>query len=59
MNQKTSYAETKALTFKAPRRCSIPTGDGKFVDVPWTAEMISYAMSAGAWFGNSSHHDFA
>ena len=53
---------TRPLTFKAPRRdyASRVSDEGTtlFTSIEWTADAVRRARSAGAWFSDSSDHDF-
>lgn len=47
------------LTFAAPRRISISTGQESYTTHPWTKQAVKdYKANAGGWFCKG-RHDFA
>jgi len=48
----------RKLDFPAARRCSHPTGGGKFCTKPYTIQDVALVLDSGGWFAKGGH-DFA
>ena len=50
--------EIQTMEYPAPRRCSEPSGNGKWCSRPYTIRDVIAALTSGAWF-MQGRHDFA